>query len=259
MTNAQLMTVSAFARICGITAKTLRWYADIGLFRPAFIDPRTRYRYYAWDQVRDFARLRAIRACGASLTEIRRELNVRRSAPELKRFMQKLRTAKLRSIDEARRSLAWLEGELQNLETASPFHATITYCPPVRIASLRADLKHYSDVHAHERLLWESVASRSDSRMRGVLWHRCADRGVIDSEPFIELGEHSRCAAGLQPKELQGVHVARTFSSLDDDEAEQSHVSLSRWIRERGYRLSGPRREIYRGMLLEIQHPLHPG
>jgi hypothetical protein len=163
---------------------------------------------------------------------------------------------KLESIDEARRSLAWIEGVLQDLELQSRFYVTMTYCVPVKIASLRTDLKSYADIHQHEQLLWEAVAPRPDCRLRGVLWHRCADRGVIEGEPFIEVKNGTVCPATYQLKELPGAHVARAFSSLDDDEAEGTHVGLSRWIRARGYRLAGPRREIYRGKLLEIQCPL---
>jgi hypothetical protein len=90
----------------------------------------------------------------------------------------------------------------------------------------------------------------------GVLWHRCADRGVIEGEPFIEVKGGAVGSATYRLKELPGAHVARAFSSLDDDEAEDTHVGLSRWIRARSYRLAGPRREVYRGKLLEIQCPL---
>jgi DNA-binding transcriptional MerR regulator len=256
MTKPEYITIIAFARICGVSAKTLRFYDEIGLFRPAFIDPRSRYRYYVQDQLRDFARIHVMRDCGASLAEIREVLRTRRSASEQKRFLQKLRNAKLEAIDEARRSLAWIEGELQDLELQSPLHATITYCAPVKIASLRTDLKSYTDVHQHERSLWEAVAPQPDSRLRGVLWHRCVDRGVIEAEPFVEVKNGTGCLATYQLKELPGAHVARAFSSLDDDEAEDTYVGLSRWIRARGYRLAGPLREIHRGKLLEIQYPL---
>jgi effector-binding domain-containing protein len=57
-------------------------------------------------------------------------------------------------------------------------------------------------------------------------------------------------------KELPATHVARAFSSFDDDEAEETYVGLSRWIRNAGFILAGSRREIYRGSLLEIQYPL---
>jgi DNA-binding transcriptional MerR regulator len=256
MSKPEYMTIIAFARICGVSAKTLRFYDEIGLFHPAFIDPRTRYRYYIQDQLRDFARIQVMRDCGVSLAEIGEALRIRRCDRGQKRFLQKLRNAKLEAIDEARRSLAWIEGELQDLELQSPLYATITYCAPVKIASVRTDLNSYADVHQHEQSLWEAVAPRPDCRLRGVLWHRCADRAVIEAEPFVEVKKGTACPATYQLKELPGAHVARAFSSLDDDAAEGTHVGLSRWIRDRGYRIAGPRREVYRGKLLEIQVPL---
>ena len=255
MKEPEYITIIAFARICGVSAKTLRFYDDIGLFRPAFIDPRTRYRFYQQEQLRDFTRIQAMRQSGASLAQIREAMRGRRSQAEQKRFLQQLRNAKLKAMDEARRSLAWIEGALQDLERL-PLHATIKYCAPVKIASLRVDLKCYADVHQHERLLWEAVASRTKFRLRGVLWHRCADGGVLEGEPFVEVKNGTGCPASYQLKELPGAHVACAFSSLDDDEAEDTYVDLSRWIRARGYRLVGPRREIYRGKLLEIQYPV---
>jgi DNA-binding transcriptional MerR regulator len=256
MTNPEYITIIAFARICGVSAKTLRFYDEVGLFRPAFIDPRTRYRFYLQDQLRDFARIQAMRDCGASLVEIRETMRGKRSEGEQRRFLQQLRDAKLEAIDEARRSLAWIEGALQDLEVQSPFYATIKYYAPVTIASVRADLKSYTDIHQHEKLLWEAVAPRPEGRLRGVLWHRCADGGLLEAEPFVEVKKGTVCPAAFQLKELPGAHVARAFSSFDDEEAEGTYVGLSRWIRARGYRLAGARREIYRGKLLEIQYPL---
>jgi DNA-binding transcriptional MerR regulator len=256
MTSPEYMTITAFARVCGVSAKTLRFYADIGLFRPAFVDPRTRYRFYLQEQLRDFVQIQSMRECGASLAEIRAARRAVRSDGEQRRFLQKLRHAKLAAIDEARRSLAWIEGALQELELQSPLHATITYCAPVKVASVRTDVKSYADIQQHETLLWETVAPRQQGRLRGVLWHRCADGGLLEGEPFVEVTRGTGRPATYELKELPGAHVARAFSSLDDEEAEDTYVGLSRWIRARGYRLAAARREIYRGNLLEIQYPL---
>jgi DNA-binding transcriptional MerR regulator len=256
----EYIPITAFARLCGVSAKTLRFYHDIGLFRPAFIDPRTRYRFYVQEQLRDFTRIQAMRESGASLAEIREAMRARRSASEQKRFLQKLRDVKLETIDEARRSLAWIEGALLDLERESSLNATITHCTAVKIASIRTDLRCYEDVHQHEALLWRALGSaRTGCRLHGVLWHRCADGGVLEGEPFIEVKNATARAASYELKELPAAHVARAFSSFDDAEAEDTYVSLSRWIRARGYRLAGPRREIYRGKLLEIQYPLQMG
>jgi DNA-binding transcriptional MerR regulator len=257
MTAPEYITITAFARICGVSAKTLRFYGDIGLFRPAFIDPRTRYRFYLQEQLRDFVQIQTMRDCGASLAEIRTATRALRSDNEQRRFLQKLRNAKLEAIDEARRSLTWIEGALQELEVQSPpLYATITYCAPVKIASVRTDVKSYADIQQHENLLWKSVSPPPQGGLRGVLWHRCADGGLLEGEPFVEVKKGTGCPATYELKELPGAHVARAFSSLDDEEAEDTYVGLGRWIRARGYRLAAARREIYRGNLLEIQYPL---
>jgi DNA-binding transcriptional MerR regulator len=259
MQRSKYLTVVAFARLCGASPKTLRFYNEIDLFRPAFTDPRTRYRYYTEEQLCEFARIQALRDSGASLADIRRTQRMQSSASEQESMLCRLRDAKLRAIDAARRSLAWIEGELGSLGQASPFRATIAYCAPLSIASLRTDLHGYSDIHQHERMLLESVAPCAGLGLRGVLWHRCADRGVIEAEPFVEIRRGSPRPGRYDINELPGTHVARAFSSFDDDEAEATHVALSRWIRDRGLAFCGARREIYRGRLLEIQQPLRAG
>jgi DNA-binding transcriptional MerR regulator len=250
------ITIAAFARICGVSAKTLRFYGEIGLFRPAFVDPRTRYRFYLQEQLRDFVQIQSLRECGASLAEIHRALRGSRSNGEQRRFLQRLRESKLAALDEARRSLAWIEGALEETQLQPPFHATITYCAAVKIASVRTDVKDYAAIHPYEESLWQAVESRPEGGMRGVLWHRCADAGLLEGEPFVEVRKGSARHAGYDLKELPAAHVARAFSSLDDEDAESTYLGLSKWIRARGYRLAGARREIYRGKLLEIQYPV---
>ncbi len=259
MATPEYVPIAVFARICGVSAKTLRFYGEIGLFRPAYIDPRTRYRFYVHEQLRDFAQIQSMRDCGASLAEIRAATRASRSENEQKVFLQKLRKAKLDAIDEARRSLIWIEGALHELELESPLHATITYCAPVTVASLRTDVKSYADIRQYEKLLWEAVAPRTRGVLRGVLWHRCADGGLLEAEPFIEVNRGTERCATYELKVLPGAHALRAFSSHDDEEAEDTYVGLSSWIRARGHRLAGASREIYRGNLLEIQYPLEAG
>jgi DNA-binding transcriptional MerR regulator len=255
MPSPEYIPITAFAKICGVTAKTLRFYDEIGLFRPAYIDPRTRYRFYLQDQLREFVQIQSMRDGGGSLAEIRAATRAVRSDSEQRRFLQKLRNQKLKAIDEARRSLAWIEGTLQELASPSPVQATITYCAPVQVASVRSHVKSYEQIQQYESLLRGAVAPLQGG-LRGVIWHRCADAGPLEGESFIEVKEDRRCTGIYELKTLPGAQVARAFSSLDDQEAEDTYVGLSRWICARGYRLAAPRREIYRGNLLEIQYPL---
>ncbi|WP_329010938.1 MerR family transcriptional regulator [Streptomyces sp. NBC_01601] len=66
-----LLTIGAFARASGLSPKALRLYDELGLLRPARVDPDTGYRYYAVAQL-DPARLVAwLRRLGMPLAGIR--------------------------------------------------------------------------------------------------------------------------------------------------------------------------------------------
>jgi DNA-binding transcriptional MerR regulator len=46
--------IGEFAELGGVSAKTLRFYDEIDLLRPAFVDPRTRYRLYLSNSFRNW-------------------------------------------------------------------------------------------------------------------------------------------------------------------------------------------------------------
>ena len=48
--NNKLLTIGQFAALHGINKKTLMWYDEIGLFKPAVIHPANGYRYYNYYQ-----------------------------------------------------------------------------------------------------------------------------------------------------------------------------------------------------------------
>lgn len=59
----ELLTIGAFARATGLTAKALRLYDDLELLRPAAVDATSGYRYYdpgQFDRARLIARLRRL-------------------------------------------------------------------------------------------------------------------------------------------------------------------------------------------------------
>lgn len=66
----EILTVSEFASLRGITAETLRHYDRIGLLKPAFTDPATGYRYYSVLQYEQLSTILELRQMGMSLSEI---------------------------------------------------------------------------------------------------------------------------------------------------------------------------------------------
>ncbi|MYR06612.1 MerR family transcriptional regulator [Gordonia sp. SID5947] len=71
MTDHELLTISVFARACGLTASALRFYADSGLLAPAFVDDVTGYRYYEQEQLDRAVLVRRLREMGMPLSRLR--------------------------------------------------------------------------------------------------------------------------------------------------------------------------------------------
>ena len=41
-----MYSIGEFSKIGSVSTKTLRYYDEIGLLRPAYVDEENRYRYY---------------------------------------------------------------------------------------------------------------------------------------------------------------------------------------------------------------------
>ena len=65
-----MFQIGQFARLGGISAKQLRAYDALGLFRPIWVDPSSAYRYYSPAQLPELRRILALRQLGMPLEEI---------------------------------------------------------------------------------------------------------------------------------------------------------------------------------------------
>src|SRR5262245_27047057 len=65
-----LIPIGRFSQICRLTIKALRYYDDLGLLKPALVDPQSGYRYYGLGQVAVAERIRALREIDMPLEEI---------------------------------------------------------------------------------------------------------------------------------------------------------------------------------------------
>jgi DNA-binding transcriptional MerR regulator len=97
--------IGAFARLAGISAKQLRAYDAIGLFRPAWIDPASGYRRYSPAQLPELRRILALRQLGMGLDEIGRIAD----GGDLRLALERRRTELERERRTAEERLAALE------------------------------------------------------------------------------------------------------------------------------------------------------
>ena len=66
----KLLTIGQFAALHGINKKTLMWYDETGLFKPAAINPENGYRYYTYHQSPVLETILLLRELEVSIDEI---------------------------------------------------------------------------------------------------------------------------------------------------------------------------------------------
>jgi DNA-binding transcriptional MerR regulator len=107
-----MFSIGEFARLGGVSVRTLRHYDEIGLLRPASVDPDTGYRGYLAPQLEQLNRIMALKELGLSLTQARRLL-AGITVEEL-RGMLMLRHAQLEhELDEHKNQLLGVEARLR--------------------------------------------------------------------------------------------------------------------------------------------------
>jgi DNA-binding transcriptional MerR regulator len=249
--------IGQFAQLSGVSAKTLRFYDQIGLLRPAGVDPRTRYRLYLSEQLSDLAFIIALKDLGASLREIAAMAGRVHPRGIDGQVLARLRSNAELAMTRAQQNLARIDLALAQLEERSEaIPIQVKKRPAIRVAAIRASIRNYAEIEEIERVLRAAVQPQAVGTQQGVLWHRCADSGSLEGEPFVELRGVVRARGPYELKQLPSATVASAYCESNDNDAERTYDALRSWMRVQGYRLDGPKREIYRGRMLEIQFPL---
>ncbi len=248
--------IGEFALLSGVSVKTLRFYDEIGLLRPAGVDARTRYRLYVPSQLGTLALIVSLKDLGVSLAEIRQVIQKRNPIAERRGALESVRADLRRSIRFAKRSLEWIDAEMSDSGGSTASFSVVTKRrPSLRVASIRSVLKNYEEVVLLEQELRESLPRDSIGKTSGVLWHRCADSGRLEAEPFIELRRDVPRRDHYDVRNLAPATLACAYSPLEND-AEPAYEAIRRWMSIRRLRLAGAKRELYLGELLEIQFPV---
>src|SRR5215469_14376688 len=89
-----VIRIGDFSRLSRVSIKTLRYYDEVGLFKPIDVDRFTGYRYYSASQLPRLNRILALRDLGLSLEQIAQVLDEGVS-PEQLRGMLRLKRAEL--------------------------------------------------------------------------------------------------------------------------------------------------------------------
>jgi predicted transcriptional regulator YdeE/DNA-binding transcriptional MerR regulator len=249
-----MLKIGDFSKLAQISVKTLRYYGNLGLLKPAWIDRFTGYRYYTLDQLPRLNRILALKDLGFTLEQIQQLLRDDLSAAEL-RGMMRMKHAELEQQVQAEQArLARVETRLRQIEREGalpPYEVVLKSVPPQRVVGIRDRIRGYSDVAR----LFEEL--RTFLRTQGITFDATCpymaiyydaeyrDRSV-DVEAAVPLLRPLRSTPRTVVHELSGVETMAcvvhqgSYEGLSD-----AYNTLMGWIEANAYRVTGPNRDVY--------------
>lgn len=207
------MTIGEFSSRCGLSAKVLRSYAEMGVLVPRAVDPVSGYRYYDADQLHDAAIVVLLRRAGVPVADIG-EFLADPSSDALDGWDRSLAA----EVDGRRQALAEVRGRL-GVSAAPTRGATMVEIRPVED---RDELRQVFDLLGNEVV--ERIDAR-DFRYGDLNAHFPADNALM----VVAVAEGRSVGGALAFRNENGWVTLRTIAVV----AEFRHRGIGRRLVER--------------------------
>ncbi len=248
--------IGTVARLAQVSVRTLRHYDDLGLLRPARVDPLTGYRHYTPDQVLRLHRILVLRDLGVPLSEIGRLIDDDVSVEQLRGILH-LRQAEARAQLAAQtEQLTRVELRLAQLEEGpmADYEVIVKRLEPMRVIAVSEDLagierigeacgRMYPVLHAalaHHHVAFDGLSlalygdtADEDRPLRLTAALRIPSGAVIEGD-------------GLTSIDLPAVErAATTVVRGAPDRFPDAFQALHEWIERAGDQATSFERELY--------------
>lgn len=248
-----MFKISEFSKLSQVPAKTLRFYDQIELLKPAYTDPQSGYRYYNSEQLLDLHRILAFKDLGFTLEQIKQLLNDKVSTVEI-RGMLRLKQAELHSLIQSEMErLRRIEVRLEQIERQSDglshYEVVVKKVEPLLVATLKETTSRASIPGLFEEideyLKWNGIPIPVTHI---VMWYGCSEcESNIDLEIACPIPRKLQDTARFRTVELPELTVASVTHISRPDVDTPVSIDLGSWIEKNGYRISPemPSREVY--------------
>ncbi|NRS49977.1 MerR family transcriptional regulator [Brevibacillus sp. HB2.2] len=250
-----MLSIGEFSKICGVTTKTLRYYAEIGLLTPDEIHPENGYRYYSIKQLKKMLFINRLKSYHFSLDEIKVVLEREEDQSEEKLVTVLLR--KQREMYEKRNALDYtikqLNHDLLKMEQGIPMMAyldnievQLVETQPIHILSLRQVMTS-DDYATGYRKYFSKLYKRIATEKLTLLGTPIT---IYHSPEFNPAGNDTEFAlpvaeAVMGTRDLPGGLCAKSVCKGPYSELTSVYARLREWVEKEGYELVRSPYEVY--------------
>ena len=244
-----MLKIGEFSKLSRVSVKALRNYDEIGLLKPARVDPFTGYRFYEHDQLPRLNRILALRDLGFTLEQVAQMVEEGVSPDQLRGMLRLRRAELVHQLDEGRGRLTRVEARLKQIEQEGKmpeYEVVIKNVEPQLVASVRQRLGSYGEIGRLFGELYAYLGPLGAAGLGGSLWHDGEFKeSDVDGEAIAFLSRPVPESGRVKVYELPGATVASLVHRGRYSTIDQAYAALMGWIEANGYRLAGADREIY--------------
>ena len=249
-----MFTIGQFSKICRVTTKTLRYYDEVDLLKPARVDPWTGYRYYAVEQIDEFCRIVLLKELGFSLEAIKNLLKQPLDTAELAAVLRDQAEHIQQRILEYQRVLARITGEIDSLQRGKNIlqpnqgnEPQIKELPAVRVASVRESGPYSKVGELFSELLGFINAHKLTVNGPGIFIHHDPEYRPEDAdlEVCLPVAGEASSSGRVSIKELPACRAVCLLHVGPYDKVGPAYAGILQYIAEKQLTIAGPSREVY--------------
>ncbi len=259
-----LHSIGEVSRVCKIPVKTLRYYDQIGLLKPAVRKESSKYRYYSDDQLQRVFIIRRLRLLGIGIREIQKLVE-----DESAEALADLAASKVQEIERRIDTLERLSLELTVFENRIRKGAELIgrkgEAPNIRREFLpeitlfgRSELMPFyinEEVNLNRWIEINEEARDMDQSVTGpfyIIYHTGFMGQFLSQDCKVEFSVQVGSRAGRTAD--TGGALSHPFGGFpavtavhigDYGAIIQTYVAMNRWIQKHGLRIAGPATEEF--------------
>jgi DNA-binding transcriptional MerR regulator len=246
--------IGEFSALTRISVKTLRYYDETELLRPAHVDNWTGYRYYSAQQLARLHRILVLKDLGFSLEQIGKALDSV-TLQELRGMVMLRRAEQERRVREEQERLARLETLIQFIEKESVMSADVVIkeTSPQWIVSVREVIANYPAIGALYPKIISQIGGGCELGLPVAIWHDPDFKEKeVDGEAGFFLNQPLAAHGTAQTYQLPGATVASYVHHGSFKRLPEAYQNILRWVEANHYRVAGTFRELY----LQMSQPV---
>lgn len=245
-----MFKIGDFSKLTRVSIRMLRYYDEMGLFKPAEIDAFTGYRYYSAKQITKLNLIVSLRDMGFNVADI--VVAIAEESDEKLKIILKQKEAEVRNnINAEQEKLIKINATIRNLKKEKVNmnnNVTLKSIPSYKIISLRDTIPSYDA----EGILWERLGKYIQDKKiscTDIYYATYHDEGYkegpVDVEIVMGVDKLLNDADGFTFKKTEPIKQAASILVPGDfSNLAPAYNFLGKWIEEKGYTICGIARQL---------------